>query len=403
MRINGEKGFTLTELTSMIAILSFLIMLYFPVIAGSGPDAKEEEVKENVHRIQMALEKYATDNRHYPAMIWGGDKKGWTPKKGYGCRTMWEHEPYNGKNENTAIPPLDPLIAYGYLDTYPRNPFISPGDGVKYTIKWTGPSSCALGEGDVRFGYCGEKMGNILEDPHYLWIGPGIPSRVKNTFPDGSYNNYSGMLNKNLPGNPFYAMGGMPPWTDNKEDIKTSFHPDRDGTLSAYWPGEFFYRSRGVYEFPKEFLIFNTKTKDPGLKYLWDFKYSTINSYILGGYGSLQTSGMDIIRLTDQHGCTINNTEGYCRNIFYNPNKLYPRTSTTRVHFSSPEIEGGGQWGVMPIFPNEDPESNIAIWGAADGFRDGVIFATTNNATLVLEWDSQKGIVQHGGAVKKKK
>ena len=393
MKAGGCSGFTLIELMITTLFIGLICATVMPSFVMARIKAKETEVKKNVHEIQMALERYGTDHqKNYPAMIWGGDKKGWTPQKGYGCRTMWEHEPFNGENEENAQPPYDPLILGGYLESYPRNPFMNYQEGLSTTVTWTGPSGAGPGDGDVRFGFNGDKMGNILEDSRYLWNDYGKPTRVKNTFPDKALENNSGMINTELPGNPFYAMGGVPPWPEIAGSTVKTYHPDRCGCVSTYWPGEFFYRAQGTFDFPSEFLIIKSTVEDPKLKYVWQFKYKDIHSYVIGGFGHLNTKGMDMIRLTDEFGCPVNNINGCCEKSFYKEHPNFPRTLTTPVHFSSPEIEGGGNWGVMPIFPNIDPESRNTIWGAADGFRDGVVFATTQNAAMVLEWDKKKGV-----------
>ena len=61
-------------------------------------------VRDSLHEIQLALEKYACDNEgHYPPFLIGGSFQS-------------EHE--NGK-------PLDPLLAGGYLQQYPNNRLIA--------------------------------------------------------------------------------------------------------------------------------------------------------------------------------------------------------------------------------------------------------------------------------------
>ena len=120
-----ENGFTFTELLISIALIGILAAIALPNIIRARDEARNQEVKANVYKIHVALERYNVDNYgRYPAMIWGGDKQGWSTEKGVGCRTMWEHEPFNGENESTAHPPIDPLIYYGYLESYPRNPFM---------------------------------------------------------------------------------------------------------------------------------------------------------------------------------------------------------------------------------------------------------------------------------------
>ena len=124
MRKKIEEGFTLVELSIAVVIMSMITAAVMPAFTLARYTSKEKEVKDNIHTIQMALARYANDrNGLYPKMIWGGDKRGRLSQKDYGCLTMWEHEPFNGENEDTARPPLDPLIAFNYLSHYPYNPF----------------------------------------------------------------------------------------------------------------------------------------------------------------------------------------------------------------------------------------------------------------------------------------
>lgn len=384
-RIN-DRGFTLIELLVVITIIGILAAIALPNYIKAKDKAREAEVKSNVHTIQIALERYATDNSgQYPKMIWGGDEKGWTPVEDVGCRTMWpdEHEPFDGTNETNAAPPFDPLIHLGYMYTYPRNAFMNDGEGLSTIIRWTAPSPCELGDGDPRFGFTGEVMGNTLEDPRYLWKqmpnGSIILSRVKNCFLDEATTYYIGMVNNRTPANPFYAMGGLPEWerfnSDTNSGVATS-DLESGVTLRAFWPGEFFYRSGGTYLFPQNFLI--DSLSNPNMRYIWDFPYTRIDRYFLGGYGSMRTDGMDLIRLTDVDGNAINNLLGYYGGGYYEEHPNYTRTATTPILFSNPEIFGGGEKHTMPYFPYLDPASGDWLYGAPDGFRDGIIIALTS-------------------------
>jgi prepilin-type N-terminal cleavage/methylation domain-containing protein len=381
-----DKGFTLIELLVVITIIGILAAIALPNYIKAKDKAREAEVKANVHTIQIALERYATDHSgQYPKMIWGGDEKGWTAVEDVGCRTMWPsvHEPYDGTNESNAAPPLDPLIHLGYMYTYPRNAFLNDGEGLSTIIRWTAPSPCEIGDGDPRFGFNGEIMGNILEDPKYLWkklpTNQILLTRTQNCFLDNATQYYVGMVNTLTPANPFYAMGGIPEWERFTSDVSSGqaiSDTDSGVTLKAYWPGEFFYRSGGTYLLPQNFLI--DTLPNPQMRYIWDFQYTRIDRYFVGGYGSMRTDGMDLIRLTDVNGNAINNITGYNGGGYFEPHPLYTRTASTPVIFSNPEIFGGGERGKMPYFPYLDPVSNEWIYGSPDGWRDGVIIALTS-------------------------
>ena len=125
---------------------------------------------------------------------------------------------------------------------------------------------------------------------------------------------------------------------------------------------------------------------DPGLDMIWEFNYMRIDRYFLGGFGSMRTDGFDVVRLTDVRGAAIDNEMGYSSNIFYEPHPNFPRTASTRIRFSSPEVFGGGQRGIMPVFPYTDPVTEDWMYGAPDGYRDGVIIALTSGTDSAGNW-----------------
>jgi len=386
-KLLNNHGFTVTELIIVIVVIGILFAITLPNFIKAKDKARESEVKSNIHKIQIALERYAVDHRHYPAMIWGGDRKGWSTEKGVGCRTMWEHEEYDPVKDNnkTARPPFDPLIYYGFLESYPRNPFMNEGDGLVTTIKWTNPRNPKPGNGDPRFGFNGELMGNIIEDPRYLWYlndkKQPRTTRIANCFCEGVVGYNSGMISNRLPANPFYAMGGIPEWERFTEDVNAKgpfSNLESEKWIKAWWPGEFFYRSFGSFILTEEFL--DTSKANPELYRIWDFQFKELYGYTLGGFGSMRTDGYDLIRLVDLNGSAIDNLTGYGPSFgYYEPHPDYPRTQETPIRFSSPEVFGGGGRDRMPYFPYTDPETGYCIFGAPDGFPDGVIIAVTSS------------------------
>jgi prepilin-type N-terminal cleavage/methylation domain-containing protein len=347
MRISmNRNGFTLIEMLVVVTLIGILASIALPNFLKAKDKAKEAETKANLHVIQVALERYATDHAgEYPAVLIGGDDRGWRK-----CEAVTLRDPEDR-------PPLDPLIQGSYVTDYPRNPFVD--DGLTDTIENTGnPETLAYGKGDVRFGYDGTTMGNTLADPRYLWTAPGTLSRLQYTFaPDSVFR-----ANSSLEGgyvNPFYTMGGL---------------PDRSGanaqgrTIRAFWPGQFFYRSTGD-------LMLRTETDATAITNIWSAGFVSINRYMLGCYGSLRTAGQDIIRLTDINGNAINNQNGQDNGGVYAPIGLFEN-----IPFASPEVFGGGRKGVMPIFPyyTQVNQSREYVYGAPDGYDDGIIMVYTS-------------------------
>lgn len=369
MKHNQFRGFTLIELLVVITIIGILAAIALPNYIKAKDKAKEAEVKSNCHTIQIALERYATDHSGaYPNYILGGDKRGWDDRSG--CRAI------TAPGSETTRPPRDPLIHYAYVTSYPDNPFIDPGEGVTSIIPWTG-ASYDLGDGDIRFGWTGEIMGNTMDDPRFLFSGVGAPTRLQYTLlpVPGAF---LGILNGNSP-NSFYCMGGLPQWT-----MAGSSDPNGQA-IKSFWPGQFFFRAGG------DFFVANPQNV-VGAEYedIWGWPYIRVNKYILGGYGSPRTDGMDVIRLTTVDGVAASTAGGAIDGMIsgetYQDNSnptaswSHPDYQQIQVGYSNPEIFGGGERGLMPQFPYQEAGTKDWIFGAADGYRDGVILVLTSGS-----------------------
>jgi prepilin-type N-terminal cleavage/methylation domain-containing protein len=384
MTRSKHNGFTLIELLVVITIIGILAAIALPNYIKAKDKAKEAEVKSACHTIQIALERYATDHSgKYPKQIYGGDKRGWSPEIidgwPYGCWAVWW-----AVQSNIPIP-FDPLVLLGYVESYPDNAFIDPGEGRTSVIFWTGGSH-TLGLGDPRFGYTGETMGNCLNDPRYLWEAkpfqsPSIGPEYYHIYQwIGTQNNYTAMIQGNTPNNPFYGMGGLPQWSRTalgQADLASG------QTINAFWAGEFFYRSGG------DFFITNptaAATGDVTYSTIWDMPYQRITRYLLGGYGSPRTQGVDVIRLTLGDGNPANNMMGYVGDTYQTHLDFCDDSGNPywEVSLSTPECMGGGSRGTTPTFPYWTDYNREWLYGAPDGFKDGVII------TLISGSDSHK-------------
>jgi prepilin-type N-terminal cleavage/methylation domain-containing protein len=371
MKRSTFRGFTLIELLVVITIIGILAAIALPNYIKAKDKAKEAEVKANIHTIQIALERYATDHSGaYPAYIIGGDTRGWDERAG--CRAITLPG-----NENQK-PPRDPLIHFAYVSSYPDNAFIDPGEGITSVVPWTG-ASYDLGDGDIRFGWTGEIMGNTLDDPKFLFSAQGQPTRLQYTmYPVPAA--YLGVLNGNSP-NSFYCMGGLPEWS--RDNLGQS---EVDGrAIKAFWPGQFFYRCGG------DFFVANPNNVE-GTEYetIWGWPYMRVNRYIVGGYGSPRTDGEDVIRLTTLEAQAASTQGGAISGVIsgqyyqdnHNPeeDRSHPDYPNVQVGYSNPEVFGGGERGIMPQFPYTEPGTKAWIYGAPDGYRDGVIIALTSGS-----------------------
>jgi prepilin-type N-terminal cleavage/methylation domain-containing protein len=386
MTRSKRNGFTLIELLVVITIIGILAAIALPNYIKAKDKAKEAEVKSACHTIQIALERYATDfSGKYPKQIYGGDRRGWSTELidgyPYGCFAV----AIPAAAQNGQDPPQDPLIFYAYMESYPDNAFIDPGEGRTSVITWTGAST-TLGYGDPRFGYTGEVMGNCLNDPRYLWDDYGQLSNERYMIYDWSetQDSWIGMINSYTPNNPFYSMGGLPQWVRLQGSSGQAISDVESGqTINAFWAGEFFYRSGGDF-----FFVNAASVQDQNLQYIWDFPYMRVNRYLLGGYGSPRTQGVDVIRITEedgQHadnlsGATIGGSEYVTHQEFCDDDGAEFFT----IRLSTPEVFGGGSFGTCPTFPYWQEYNREWQYGAPDGFKDGIVI------TLISGSDSQK-------------
>jgi prepilin-type N-terminal cleavage/methylation domain-containing protein len=112
--MHKQKGFTLIELLVVITIIGLLAAIALPNYIKAKDKAKEAEVKANVRTIEIALERYATDNDgSYPRYIWGGDELGWD--------YYFNNDFVGSVDDNgTESAIYDPLVLYNYVESYPR-------------------------------------------------------------------------------------------------------------------------------------------------------------------------------------------------------------------------------------------------------------------------------------------
>jgi len=338
---HDNKGFTLVEMLVVITIIGILAAIAVPNYLKAKNKAKEAECKGNLHIIQTALERYSVDHEGlYPPYLIGGDKGGW----------MKWHQQNDGSHPN-ACRLMDPLVEFGYMDTYPKNPLITDGSTIVY---FTGGTSVA-GTGDPRFGQAGNVIGNVVEDPRYYRKDNVADIR------DPVIETYLTLPNtaEGFRDTYHYEMGG--------------FMNSNGDVLTAGWSGQFFYRAT------RDIKLGRTGAQDLNTK-LPDYGWTKSNVYyILGVFGAEGTRGMDVIRLInyDSNGAQLS---------YRTPPEAGLNIQLGRYGDDGngiPEVFGGGDRNTGPVWPyNYDIDKRGVEemrFGAPDGVHDGVVLVLTSS------------------------
>ncbi len=268
-----KVGFTLIELLLVVSIIAILAAIALPNYVKLKDKAKEAETKAALHNIQIVLERFAVDKEGiYPDYLIGGDNE-WmevTLDRDEEIRQVYIQTP--------AEMCSDPLLRMGYLDSYPRNPFIKQQLGVQQLQGEVGdPLRSAFEEGrnlGTRFGARGNVMGQALCDARWLtWTYNDLDNAKvleRNTWANVQYEFYdvwSGNLRRpHLPGEFMYkSIGEIIPHSQN-------------------------LRSRAsLTETKKEIAVNNKNKPDSATVPL------ASTSYMLAAWGGSRTKGMDLL------------------------------------------------------------------------------------------------------------
>ena len=178
----------------VIVIIGILAAIALPNFIKARNKAREAEVKSNVHSIQIALERYAVDNHGvYPTFLTGGERDSnilwcirdnvlnstyqnsfWPGPQIYPPTGVQGITPFaivapkdaagnpTGIMNDFDILDADPLLFFGYLAQYPKNPF-SRRDAGMWNADFIGKTQMT-----GQFPYGGHH-GDIMFDLGFGW------------------------------------------------------------------------------------------------------------------------------------------------------------------------------------------------------------------------------------------
>jgi len=217
------------------------------------------------------------------------------------------------------------------------------------------------GDGDPRFGFRGDAMGNGLDHNQLFrnWFNyPNLNFKLEDALNSTTNNNVAqfGFAGGTTP---HYAMGG-------RRGTKVENGQTVVYTAYTHWPGNFFYFGIGEHQYSRKgWTIFLPRA----------FVKTEVNRYIMGAYGAYTTEGSDVIKVEGQNYSGGNT-------YFQYPPPWSAGNQGERCQLAGgflPMVMGGGNNTQGPWYPpNRSPDfPNAFIYGAPDGYSDSIILTLT--------------------------
>jgi type II secretory pathway pseudopilin PulG len=349
-------------------VVIILAALILPQFRSTRHDYRGKEVKANLHNIQLSIERYAVDNNGiYPSYLIGGDPKyaakvdtNNTSSKAFAFSNIKECEPLELVS--------DVLLREGYIDTYPRNPFVRSGVKV-HQMQADLPTSLTGNDplrndspgGEkygTRFGaYC-TTMGQVLCDPRFeKWDYTDPSTGAVEEHDTWAIIEYQ-----------FWDM-----WRD----------PAGKEPYLPFSPGQFFYKSAGSWhafeleesgeldENQNPIMLPNLPANEHLSKEgetIHPLRLAGVDQYMLGAYGKLRSKGKDVL---GEEGTSTS----------YPPDPYPPFTRLyiphwTRSQYSNTEKSGS------PYSGDLGTDDSIRF-GSHNAIPDGIILVLTSGEEYI--------------------
>ncbi|MCD6120119.1 type II secretion system protein [bacterium] len=274
------RGFTLIEMLVVILIIGILVAIAVPNFTRIKDKAREAEVKANLHNIQLALERYATDNQGvFPPWLYGGDfTDSWVADQRTWDKLTAGSGVEIGGETTTSVPGWvevagagdgDALVMGGYIRnyTYPENPFFARANR------------------------------DTVDDPLANPVSQRSDSSTSNRDVGGRTNTIMWEISGGPPKNGDPTPNGHPGWkylfpVQKHNPTTNEITPSGTVEHAPLMIGNFYYysinrnnKSWGDYDPNWVDTTVDASLREPPI---W------VDGFILVGYGSLQNDGQDI-------------------------------------------------------------------------------------------------------------
>jgi type II secretory pathway pseudopilin PulG len=275
---------------AVVVVIGIMAAISLPNFIRIKDKAKEAEVKQNLHAIQLALERYATDNPsgNYPLILMGGD---WTDsyvvwRKWVDGQTGLNPDAIVNQERRDAWLPAgldvgDSLVMDSYMPSYPANPFDrqQPRQQVRRIHHYPCP---APSPGTPPFWRTvgGRESNKMYEVFGPVWLAAG----------------------QSIAGDYYvHHIFNDPPYNFEGDPYKTPVHGYETPSGNEFLVGNFSYWPRGKPDT------------------CWSLDHDpTATGYTLAGYGSPRTAGQDVYNRNGNYQgrfrtepCTTDCTQNY--------------------------------------------------------------------------------------------